>query len=185
MKRFRSNQFGASVLMASMALISGFLIVGCKESDELPPPKETAFVAVDLPGDNPTYEKALKYAVNLAPRANTRSRDIASKALSEVKAEVEKTKDADSAKKLELIAACQARIDTLAQMLKDEALLSKYVLPKTSPSASDTQVRKDLETKKDAEYLKLKKAFEDSTAIHEAAKQKSLDLGKEFIVNTN
>lgn len=179
MKCFRSPLFGL-FLMTAIASLS-LVLTGCKESDELPEPNNKVFVPIDVPTETSSYEQVMKYVVNLGPRANTKARNISSEALARLKKELNGSKDADAAKKIELIDALQARIDTLAQMLKDEALLSKYVLPQTSPSKSNEAVRKELEEKKDAEYMKLKKAFDDSTAAHESAKQKSLDLGKEFI----
>lgn len=148
----------------------------------MPTPPEQNFTMIDLPTETSTYEQSMKFIVNLPSRANAKVRKVCTEALARHKAELQKSKDPDAAKKIELIDTCQARIDTLAAFLKAQKELGDYVLPMTSPIKTQKQAVQELVDKKDATYAKLRKAFDDTTAAHEAATQKSLDLGKEFIV---
>lgn len=159
-----------------------FAIAGCKESDDMPTPPEQNLTMIDLPTDTSTYEQSMKYIVNLPPRANSKVRKICTEALTRHKAELEKAKDADAAKKIALIDASQARIDTLATFLRVQEEYGSYVRSFTSPIKDQKQAIQELLDKKDPQYPKLKKAYEDAKSVHEAAKQKALDLGKEFIV---
>lgn len=159
-----------------------FALSGCKESDDMPTPPEQHLTMIDLPTETSTYEQSMKYIVNLPVRANAKVRKICTDALTRHKAELQKSSEADAAKKIELVDACQARIDTLAVFLKAQADYGAYVRPLTSPLKTQKQAIQELVDKKDAEYARLKKAVDETSATHEAAKQKSLDLGKEFVV---
>lgn len=159
-----------------------FALSGCKESDDMPTPPEQHLTALDLPTESSTYEETMKVMVNFPVRANAKARSVCSEVLARHKKELQSSSDPDKAKKLALIDACQARIDTLAAFLKAQKELGDYVLPLTSPLKTQKQAVQELLDKKDAKYATLRKAFDDTSAAHQVAKQKTLDLGKEFII---
>lgn len=113
------------------------------------------------PTESSSYDEILTYAVNLGDRASSKPRETALKALEKAEKDVMAAKPADMDKKLEQIKACRARIIALADYLRDQSFYTKFILAKTSPSVSASDVEDKLTKAGDKEFLKLK-GFRDA-----------------------
>jgi hypothetical protein len=169
----------ARLLSLVCLLPLAFGVAGCRESDELPVENSKAYSITDVPSEDPTYEEALSYAVNLGPRAGTKPREIAGDALDKVEKKVKDAKPVDQ-KKLDQIKACRERISALADYLRDHAFFAKYVNTKTYPGVTFEDIEAKLAKAGDKEYIKLKALDDAAKKKNEDAYQKMLDIAGEF-----